>query len=80
MVDQTHSRGPWRIGEGGSIYCSPTKVTLGGVVCTVTDPDHPSANADARRIVACVNACEGISSEALEAGWVGDMQALLRVD
>jgi len=35
--------------------------------------DSPENIALARRIRACVNACEGISTEELEAGIVGDM-------
>jgi len=38
---------------------------------------HDAAEANARRIVACVNACAGISTEALESGIVADMLAAL---
>ena len=34
--------------------------------------EDPTNIADAKRIVACVNACEGITTEALEAGVVED--------
>lgn len=36
------------------------------------------AEANARRIVACVNACEGLSTEALEQGVVGELLAALK--
>lgn len=38
----------------------------------------PVAEANAARIVACVNACAGLSNEELERGVVGDLIAMLR--
>ncbi len=74
MGDQ-HSKEPWRVGKSGdSVVCDDaTGVRFpalddaelnhygGQLVC-----ESVSA-ADQRRIVACVNACAGISTEALEA-------------
>lgn len=53
----THTPGPWRIHDTGSIYSGPLYVAS-----TVGE----SEQANARRIVACVNACEGVSTKALE--------------
>ncbi len=36
------------------------------------------SDADARRIVACVNACAGIPTEALEAGALGEVLRLMK--
>ena len=43
----------------------------------MTDLDYDETRANARRIVAAVNACEGISTEALEAGAVRDLVAVV---
>ena len=43
----------------------------------MTDLDYAETKANARRIVAAVNACEGISTEALEAGAVRDLVAVV---
>ena len=45
----------------------------GQLVCTLADNDRLEANA--RRIVAAVNACAGIPTDALEAGAVADLLA-----
>jgi len=59
----THSRGPWRCGSQvhRTIYAEATngKGRLRGLM------DTPE---DARRVVAALNACEGTSTEDLEAG------------
>lgn len=67
-----HTKEPWEAKADPSYYgivseiCAMEKfiASLGGV-CS---PDEVEANA--RRIVACVNACAGITNEALEAGVV----------
>lgn len=50
-------------------------VGANGVATCVVLTAPPSGDANARRIVAAVNACEGISTEALEAGVVADLLA-----
>jgi len=65
-----HTPAPWKVGRG-------SRIEAGGYI--VADMTHrpvfsgplapkprPTAEADARRIVACINACEGIDTEALE--------------
>ncbi len=75
MSKAKHTPGPWRMGRKGNecrIYADPDQhaiartygPSLNGIgVCELTVPEN---KADARRIVACVNACEGFSIEELE--------------
>lgn len=56
-----HSRTPWAIHPDGVIVAQN-----GAAVCTATDEDM-------RRIVACVNACEGIPTEAIEGRRINDI-------
>lgn len=56
-----HTPGPWRIHTSGSIYAGPLYLAT-----TVGEAEKGDANA--RRIVACVNAAEGIPTESLERG------------
>lgn len=55
-----HTKGPWHkgffVGDGFNICCSSDGRVVGAIRTTE----------DRRRIVACVNACEGISTEILE--------------
>lgn len=64
-----HTSTPWRF-SGVRIHGADGHV----IVDTYEAGLQPS---DARRIVQCVNACEGIPTEALEDGTVGDAIALL---
>lgn len=41
------------------------------------DETFPNATANAQRIIACVNACAGLSHEALDAGIITDLLAAL---
>ena len=69
-----HTKEPWEAKADPSYYGIVSEIyamdkfvaSLGGV-CS---PDEVEANA--RRIVACVNACVGITNEALEKGIVLD--------
>ena len=81
---QAHSPTPWRCqpseGPSGTLpkpreyavlyHTGPGTLDAGVGLCWHTYGD--TAKANARRIVAAVNACEGISTEALEAGVVAD--------
>ncbi|MBI5917824.1 MAG: hypothetical protein HY849_00395 [Nitrosomonadales bacterium] len=69
-----HTKEPWRVGcfhpVLGDIH--ETEIfdseQFGDVIAsTKTQPMHPAAPSNARRIVACVNACAGIDTETLEA-------------
>jgi siroheme synthase (precorrin-2 oxidase/ferrochelatase) len=67
MTDKQHTPGPWRVGTPPP-NGEQTIGTFEGLMVAVatTGASGISAKANARRIVACVNACEGIRTEALE--------------
>jgi len=73
-----HTPEPWRLYPPGA--CVPHYDVRERIVSdcpsgrSVSDP---ISEADARRIVACVNACAGIPTEALEAGAVREALDLL---
>ena len=63
----SHSPEPWAIALQGGEYTLrsvPPPRAFGDVVCSCYLRDNAEANA--RRICACVNACQGISTEELE--------------
>lgn len=60
-----HTSTPWRGEMHGVLQDWPSIVDGKGALIVRTY--GPNANADMRRIVACVNACAGISTEALVA-------------
>lgn len=68
MSDIKHTAEPWEISKIGTTgqYREITANfgRFSGMVATVYGPD---CDADARRIVACVNACAGLSTDKLEA-------------
>lgn len=65
-----HTPGPWEVADGRRIGVNLPNVTGGGYdshcIAVTHESAHINAAANARRIVVCVNACEGLSSEALE--------------
>lgn len=66
MTNETkHTKEPWCIGPDGGLWSER------GPLSTDSDP------ANARRIVACVNACAGISTEVLETAQDCEMHAAL---
>lgn len=79
-----HTPGPWHIfeAEGGNLILNAphTGGRYTGAVVLNADSNH---NANAARIVACVNACEGIadpvdalaSVRQLLAGWLRDIES-----
>lgn len=72
MSEQKHTPEPWSIGRYDEISASTSdnfggRINLVGVSTPITaGPDMDEAKANARRIVACVNACAGINTENLE--------------
>lgn len=60
-MSDLHTAGPWEVTDGRFIRQSATPRH---VIARVSKSDAMGANA--RRIVACINACEGIPTEALE--------------
>ena len=70
-----HTAEPWVVDrQSGLIYafglevCDPRSRNYG---------DHRVVEANARRIVACINACKGISTDELEALKPGDLLGFL---
>ena len=63
--------------KGGQIRIFQDEFPYAHVANVLAGGPHPAS--DARRIVAAVNACKGIPTEALEAGVVGDMLRALKV-
>ena len=61
-----HTAEPWRV-EGNKLIEGPTPgFGIGSVYASSFGADTAEMEANARRIVAAVNACAGISTEALE--------------
>lgn len=83
MSKPKHTPEPWKYTDDPSDGCCWTH----HVETVARDPQMPdyahgsvadiSGEENARRIVACVNACAGIPTEALEAGVIGDAYAAL---
>lgn len=76
-MTQEHTPEPWKIGAYGMVVA---RGEHGGIVIADvprTDGD-PAAEANARRIVACVNAFAGISTEAIEGGVIAELVSCVR--
>lgn len=77
-----HTPGPWAERNGRIFQADRPNLTIANIA-RAFDGDYSSTNA--RRIVACVNACEGISTDAIETegsavmGWVRAASKLLRL-
>ena len=68
MSEQNHTPEPWSIDRFGGINAGEELLLLGGIRTPMTAGQRmDEGKANARRIVACVNACAGISTDALEA-------------
>ena len=86
MTQKNHTPGPWRV--FGKMTGKVISENGPGMVEICETGDFRDAelvpfnaerwNADAYRIAAAVNACEGIPTEALEPGVVKDMQEALQ--
>ena len=62
-----HTPGPWRIDDVGvGFEIAAGNEVVAQVQQVYGDHTHKIRRGNARRIVACVNACEGISAENLE--------------
>ena len=86
-----HTPEPWNCDGTTTLYATPDEsgdMTMIEVNANVTEAGWdtvafieamwPGAHANARRICAAVNACEGIPTEALEQGAVGDLLEALK--
>lgn len=72
--NMTHTPTPWKV---GSKYPTDIYSTRAGhAIARTTNPQFDGEDeANAARIVACVNACEGVANEHLQTGSVAKMQA-----
>lgn len=65
----THEQGPWHYAppQPGTIFGAEVRGPSGDLICRLSRHPRKGAEADAngRRIVACVNACEGIATDQL---------------
>ena len=67
-----HSKEPWKLGRDGAVVCEEGKSVnlIGGASDVEYYGGHLICESickeDARRVVACVNACRGIETETLE--------------
>lgn len=65
MKETEHTPEPWKAKDGGLI--GPTdRPSIAQVLSKGTEQGDELARANARRIVACVNACKGIPTDFLE--------------
>lgn len=72
----THTKEPWEIRHVNNQPFIAAKPYEGhpyfnrtSTIEVMSDEDYPTKEADARRIVACVNACAGLPQGALDGGW-----------
>lgn len=71
-----HTKEPWRILPGKYPNVPQPIFSEDGQIASVGgyhEPGHAQRVANARRIVACVNACAGIPTEALESGALAEL-------
>lgn len=76
MTDARHTPEPWEIEKGSMIVGNRIAIKQPHAfdwVASVQVSNMPNYEENARRIVAAVNACQGLSTEALEDGVVGEM-------
>lgn len=67
---EQHTKTPWKVSASGGLIV-PDNDNPVSTICSGfgrDEDDFPNWPANALRIVACVNACEGISTELLEQG------------
>ena len=70
MSENKHTPEPWRVEIGEQPECIAVLCTSGlAHFEIVSDSQLGDIHADARRIVACVNALEGLNDYALSGGW-----------
>ncbi len=82
-----HTKGPWEISglltEIDKRYIIAKIASVRVDVCQVGFTSvitKEERDANARRIVACVNACEGLTNKALEGGAIKELAKTLKID
>ena len=71
----TYTKAPWGVDDIGGLIGIRNKTNC--AIATTGVNSLPQNQIDAERIVACVNACKGITNEALEKGILDDAIALV---
>ena len=68
MTTETkHAPEPWKVGNYGQVMTTDGRsIVVSGFSLTAGNPD-PVGAINARRIVACVNYCQGVSTAEIEA-------------
>ena len=94
-MDEKHTPEPWRVGDqnghGGivietddrvvaAVYLNVVSTAWESGQNTIDQPQNAEAKANARRLVACVNACELITTESLESGLINDALHALEIE
>ena len=69
----SHTKEPWKVSSRRETFIINLNSAYTEVIAQCYFLDNKTEEENAKRIVACVNACEGITNEALEAGVVGDV-------
>ncbi len=67
MSEHEHTKEPWKRANGTYVEDTAIEDSEGWRLACDVDPKN------ARRIVACVNACAGLSTEALESGALAEL-------
>jgi hypothetical protein len=72
-----HTPEPWHVGGNGVIVYDEQSWGVASAVVFHGRQEPQTSEANARRIVACVNACAGASTDVLERGAVHDWSLLM---
>ena len=87
-MEKIHTNGPWRIGKAGTVVSDSPTPEINGSDCVDFYGGHlvceSVSEANASRIVACFNACEGITTEELvdiakTGGMLGPREDIARI-
>ena len=68
-----HTKEPWEKSGLNGVYGSKSQQ-----IAVMGDGEYEEVQANVRRIVACVNACEGMTTEAIERGVIKELLKALK--
>jgi hypothetical protein len=80
-----HTKEPWRVGNHHNCVISDTPIPgVDSEACVEYYGGHciceSCTDANSERIIACVNACKGITNEALDAGLINHLIGLYALE
>jgi len=75
-----HTKEPWKVSSRRATFITNPNSAYTEVIAQCYFLDNKKEEENAKRIVACVNACKGITNEALEAGAVKHIISLYLQD